>query len=539
MPAPTTVLERKVAAALRRAAFPHAGFSDTEPADAAHHRAVFPPAGFSDTEPAAAALRRAAFPPNQTTLIVAASGGPDSTALLRSLHRLAPQFGLRLHVAHLNHDFRGAEADHDAAFVQRLADGLGLPASIDQQDPIAYQRQRNLSSFEQAAREMRYAFLAAVAQTVNAAAIALGHTADDQAETVLLHLLRGAGLHGLRGMAELSPWPWPQPQPGPALFRPLLSLTKSDTEAYCRALRQPCRHDSGNYMWRFTRNRIRHDLLPRLARDYNPQVRPALTRLSRAAAAAADYLESELTRHWPAIANETAGQITLRIDALTALHPALQRQALRRAANIVAGDARRLRESHLESMLDLLQQPRGGRVIHLPRGIIAKRQANALLLIRPADAPEPDRPQLDGEHPLPLPRTPGETVTTTANGWRITIRALPLQSPMPPQTAGYTARLNPAALDGAPPILRTRRPGDRFQPLGMTGAKKLQDFLTDAKIPRDQRDHIPLLVSQRGIAWIAGHRIAQWAAALNDAPSLEITLTPADTPPDNENPVAL
>ena len=516
MPAPTTVLERKVAAALRRAAFPHAGFSDTESADAA-------------------------FPPGQTTLIVAASGGPDSTALLRSLHRLAPQFGLRLHVAHLNHDFRGAEADHDAAFVQRLADGLGLPASIDQQDPIAYQRQRNLSSFEQAAREMRYAFLAAVAQTARAAAIALGHTADDQAETVLLHLLRGAGLHGLRGMAELSPWPWPQPQPGPALFRPLLSLTKSDTEAYCRALRQPCRHDSGNYIWRFTRNRIRHDLLPRLARDYNPQVRPALTRLSRAAAAAADYLESELTRHWPNIASETAGQVSLRVDALTALHPALQRQALRRAASIVAGDARRLRESHLESMLDLLQQPRGGRAIHLPRGIIARRQDNALQLTRPADTPEPDMPQLDGEHPIPLPRTPGETVTTTANGWRITIRALPPQQPAPPQTARYTARLNPAALDvdGAPPILRTRRPGDRFQPLGMTGAKKLQDFLTDAKIPREQRDRIPLLVSQRGIAWVAGHRVAQWAAAPHNAPSLEITLTPADTPPDNENPVAL
>ena len=486
----------------------------------------------------AAALRRAAFPPGQTTLIVAASGGPDSTALLRSLHRLSPQFGLQLHVAHLNHDFRGAEADHDAAFVQRLADGLGLPASIDKQDPIAYQRQRNLSSFEQAAREMRYAFLAAVAQTARAAAIALGHTADDQAETVLLHLLRGAGLHGLRGMSELSPWPWPHPQPGPALFRPLLSLSKSDTEAYCRALNQPCRHDSGNYMWRFTRNRIRHDLLPRLARDYNPQVRPALTRLSRAAADAVDYLETELTRHWPHIAQETAGQVSLRIDALTALHPALQRQALRRAAANIAGDARRLRESHLESMLNLLQQPRGGRAIQLPRGLIAQRQANTLRLTRAAATPEPALPQLHGEHPIPLPRTPGETVTTTANGWRVTIRNVPLQPPTPPQTAPYTARLNPAALDGAPPMLRTRRPGDRFQPSGMTGTKKLQDFLTDAKIPREQRDHIPLLVSQRGIAWIAGHRLAQWAAAPHNAPSLEITLTPIDTPPDNENPIS-
>ncbi len=560
-----------------------------------------------------ASLRRAGFAPG-TTLVVAASGGPDSTALLRCLHHLRREYRLRLHVAHLNHDFRGAEADHDAAFVQRLADRLGLPASIDKQDPIAYQRQRGISSFEQAAREMRYAFLSAVAASVGAAAIALGHTADDQAETVLLHLLRGSGLHGLRGMSEIAPWPWPQPQPaprppspretpeappspepqpgprlpnlrgtpevtpwpepepqpGPLLFRPLLGASKADTAAYCRALNQPYRQDSGNYMWRFTRNKVRHDLIPRLSRDYNPRVRQALTRLSRAAAEEVDYIENELARHWPAIANENDGAISFNLNALTALHPALRRQALRRAYAAVAGDPRNLSESHLEAMLNLLRQQQGGRALNLPRGVRAQRQAATLLLTR-QPAP-PTLPELPGEYDITLPPHPGEEITHQIGNWRLTLQTLEPPPPTPhaapnapaaaPNPLQLTARTNPyadlAAAEpahpspdpapnppqltallnrdalGATATLRTRRPGDRFQPSGMTGHKKLQDFLTDAKIPRQHRDRIPLLICANGIAWIAGHRTAQWAAPVPDAPTLSISLTPTTPPPANQ-----
>ena len=328
----------------------------------------------------AVALRRAGFPPGGATLVVGASGGPDSTALLRCLHRLRPDFSLRLHVAHLNHDFRGAEADHDAAFVQRLADGLGLPCSIDKQDPIGYQKQRGISSFEQAAREMRYSFLSCVAASVGANAVALGHTADDQAETVLLHLLRGSGLHGLRGMSVLTEWPWPEPAPGPVLFRPMLGVGKADTAAYCRALGQTYREDSGNYMWRFTRNKVRLDLMPKLSRDYNPRVREALSRLSRAASEDLDFIEGELARLWPGIAEEGSGEVVVNAAALSALHPALQRHALRRAYAFVAGDARRLGESHLESMLSLVNGEAGSRSAHLPRGVRAHRRGDDLKL---------------------------------------------------------------------------------------------------------------------------------------------------------------
>ena len=315
-------------------------------------------------------------------MVVAASGGPDSTALLRCLHRLLDRFSLSLHVAHLNHDFRGAEADHDAAFVQRLADGLGLPCSIDKQDPISYQRGRSISSFEQAAREMRYSFLASVAASVGAKAIALGHTADDQAETVLIHLLRGTGLHGLRGMSELAEWPWPMPNPGPCLFRPLLGAGKADTAEYCRALGQTFRQDSGNYMWRFTRNKVRLDLLPRLARDYNPRVREALTRLASVASEEVDFIEGELSRHWRDIAEEKDDAVEFKVSGLLTLHLSLQRYALRRAFEIVAGDTRTLSETHLETMLSLMHRRRGGRSLDLPRGVQAALQGSVLRVSR-------------------------------------------------------------------------------------------------------------------------------------------------------------
>ena len=475
----------------------------------------------------AAALRRAGFPSGGVTLVVAASGGPDSTALLRSLRRLRDEHHLRLHVAHLNHDFRGAEADHDAAFVRRLADALGLPCSIDKQDPIAYQRQRGVSSFEQAAREMRYSFLSAVAASAGATAVALGHTADDQAETVLLHLLRGSGLHGLRGMAEVVEWPWPEPRPGPLLFRPLLGATKADTAAYCRALGQTYREDSGNYMWRFTRNKVRHDLMPRLSRDYNPRVREALARLSRAASEDLDFIEEELARRWPGIAEEGEGAVSLGIDSLAALHPALQRHALRRAYAAVAGDARSLGESHLEAMLSLVGSRHGGRSLDLPRRVSARRGGGTLALTRNLDLPR--FPELEQEYEFALPDRPGEETSHEVGGWRLTLQAVEPGQPNPyagldpPQ---LTARLNRDAL-GSRATVRTRRAGDRFQPSGMAGTKKLQDFFTDAKVPREQRDHIPLLVCDGGIAWVAGYRVAEWASAGDETHAIWMAFSPA------------
>ena len=479
----------------------------------------------------ARSLRRGGLSGRNASLLVACSGGPDSTALLRCLHHLRDLHQLRIHVAHLNHDFRGAEADHDAAFVQHLADGLGLPCSIDKQDPIAYQRESGVSSFEQAAREMRYSFLHAVAADAGAVAVALGHTEDDQAETVLLHAIRGSGLHGLRGMTELVAWPWPQHGAGPMLFRPLLDATKAETADYCRALGQSYRQDSGNYIWRFTRNKVRLDLMPRLARDFNPRIREALVRLSRAATEELDFIDGELDKHWTLMARETGDSVMLDVDALRRLHPALQRHAFRRAYAYVTGDARGLAESHLAAGLSLVRNRRGGRVIDLPRGVCVRLEAGIVRVTRTHETPA--APQLAEVRDIHLPRGPGERLEAEAGGWLVSLEVAEEIAEATGGRAwtfvledGFSAILDREAL-GDSVSIRGRQPGDRFHPSGMKGSKKLQDFFADSKVPRSERDGVPLLECERGIAWVVGYRVADWAMAKEGASTVRVSFNRA------------
>lgn len=470
----------------------------------------------------AAALRRAGYANAGVTLVVGVSGGADSSTLIYSLHRLSAACGIRLCVAHLNHDFRGEEADEDARFVESLAGELGLPVSVEKRDPTAYQRERRISSFEQVAREMRYSFLSSVAAQAGAAAVAVGHTEDDLAETTLLHLLRGAGLTGLRGMTEVAPWPWPPGLATPALFRPLLEVTKLETVDYCRELGRPFREDSGNAMFRFTRNRVRQDLMPYLAAEYNPRVRDALARLARTAALELDYLEQETERVWPLVVMEGAddGGAAVIFDraAVLELHPALRRRVLRRGYIELTREARRLRESHIRAMAELVEAKASGLTLDLPGGLQLEVEGRRLILRRREEVGAV-YPVLEGEYRLSWPSgVDGETVTELP-GWRVTQRVVALGE-IDDWDEGnpLAAYLNREAL-GSGGLVRRRKPGDRFQPLGMTGFKKLQDFFTDARISRRQRDRIPLLVTEQGIAWVVGYRPAEWAKLPTNAPA--------------------
>ena len=476
-----------------------------------------------------AALRRAGDSVIGNTLVVAVSGGPDSVALLRSLDRLSSPFELHLHVAHLDHDFRGEEAVEDARFVAALAGELGLPCTVEKQDPTEYQAGRKITSFEQLAREMRYSFLASTARRVGAALVALGHTSDDQAETVLLHVLRGSGLHGLRGMSEVAPWPWPRDIRDVKIFRPLLDATKAETADYCHQLGQAYRMDSGNLLPRFTRNRVRRELLPHLAAEYNPRIRESLLRLSRTAAVETDFVETELDRLWPSLADEANGVVSLALTGLEALHPALRSAALRRAYSVIVGDTRRLRESHVKDMLGMIDGGATGATVQLPQGLALIRDYAYLRVGRDYDSLCP-LPVLEGEHFLQLPSSPGEEKEYFIGGWTVRFRLEASTDGLPLRESDTGAVPGGHAPDAAAPrfvwkekfssvaigtrlSVRTWRAGDRFQPLGMEGDKKLQDFYTDAKTPRVWRGRIPLLVTERGIAWVVGYRVAEWAKA--------------------------
>ena len=477
------------------------------------------------------ALRRSHLTPG-ARLVVAVSGGPDSLALLHSLHRLRDDTAFELHGAHLDHGLRGEASAADALFVAQTFSTLAIPLTSGSADVQAY-RARHRTSLEEAAREVRYDFLARVASERNADAIALGHTADDQAETVLMHVVRGSGLAGLAGMHPSSRRPIPPIRrsreggnPSPAgctergmdtlLLRPLLDITREQTLAYCNALGLEPRLDESNRSPDMTRNRVRMDVMP-LLEELNPQVRSALLRLSRAARHQLSHLDEQVASLPSGTMRVEGGTVSLDRSLAAALPAAVTLHLLRLAVTTAKGDLDGIYQAHLDQMDRMLSGPPSA-TADMPGGLtfsIAYDQAT--LSVGPP--PPPDMPPpLTRAHPL---NVPGETA---AEGWLVTTAIVGSQDEAP-LAGALTACLAPA-LAGEPLSLRARQPGDRFQPLGMTGSKKLKDFLIDQKVPRAHRDRIPLLVTPRGIAWVPGHRVAHWARVPpNAGQALHLRLT--------------
>ena len=427
------------------------------------------------------------------SLVAAVSGGPDSLALLHALHCLKDSHSLSLHVAHVDHGLRTSSAN-DADFVRERAGSLGLSCTVVRVD---VPRRRDGSFSEAAARDARYGALVAVAVRESADAIALGHTLDDQAETVLLHAVRGAGLPGLRAMSLLSD----TPVDGPAarLFRPLLAVRRAETLAYCQELGLAPLDDETNADTRIPRNLLRHDVVPLLER-LNPRAVDALARVGETAGVALDFVEAALDDVWPSLATESDGAVSLDRERLCALHPALQRLAVRRAHTTASGSEGGLDAVHVKAAIRLVNGP-AGKEASTPGGVRIEALHDSLVFHPPGGSPA--SPPLVGEHPLSVPGV------TLAEGWRVEAQVVPMPASLdaPPSTAYLDADSLGGELR-----LRGRRPGDRFQPLGMAqGSKKLQDCFVDAHVPRGERDAVPLLVSPRGVAWVVGHAVAHWA----------------------------
>jgi tRNA(Ile)-lysidine synthase len=467
-------------------------------------------------------------------VLAAVSGGPDSLCLLHLLARLRADGGPALHVAHLDHGARGAESAAEARAVAALAAAWGLPATVAHSDVPALARASGAGLLA-AARRARYAFLAETARACGAAAVAVAHQADDQAETVLLHLVRGAGLAGLRGMREAVPWAeWgAQHVPGTGdgceraaertsepsafciphsalLIRPLLSTARAEVEAYCRAHGLSPADDPSNRSERFARVRARRAL--RALSAENPRLVAALGRTARLLADDYDYMQARLDEAWPALAQETAAGVLLRRAPFAALHPALQRHAIRRAA---AG------LGQLELSMEQVEAARelhaaGGGPLDLGGGLTVEATSSHLRLAGAGvGRAQPPGPQLPvAELPLPVPGS-----VALGAGWSVVARC------EPPGPRGDWVALDAAALDG-PLVLRRRRPGDRFRPAGGAGSRKLQDFFVDRKVPALLRDAWPILATPAAVVWVAGLRAdGRFVAAEQTRGTIWVTLT--------------
>jgi len=440
---------------------------------------------------------------------VAVSGGADSLALLHALAGLSKSEGITIAAAHLNHRLR-ADADVDARFVRGVCRSLGIRCHLHTVDVRGIARRRKLS-LEMAGREVRYGFLSETARKLRASAIATAHHADDQVETVLLNLLRGTGAQGLAGIPVVAA------THGVRVIRPCLELRHEDALSYLRAKGLAWREDSSNQDVAYRRNLIRHRILPFLEREAGPSVRAGILR-------GASVIQEE--NLWMNEAAERglaecfhAGRAdTLSAGAVARLPVALQRRILRswlvRSGLPVPG----LTFEAIEKARALCASTRGTRRLSLPGGKVLVREYDLLRVSESASGkPRPWRVKLE---------VPGSRCVA---GMRVKVtRVAGFERPerQRPDRLPAHAFLSRRKLGRATLWLRTWRPGDRLRPLGFGGSRKIQDILTDLKVPGERRADVPVLVSRGEVIWLPGYAVAQgWGVGSDSGPAVRVDLT--------------
>ncbi len=412
-------------------------------------------------------------------ILVALSGGSDSVALLNILLEIRDEYQLKLAAAHLNHRLRGEEAEEDARWVEKLCQGLHIPCRIGQEEVRSFCKEKGLS-LEEGARVLRYRFLREVAADLGAQKIATGHTQDDQAETVLMRLLRGSGPTGLEGIRPV----WGE------IIRPLIEVRRGELRDWLQRRGLSFREDSSNRDLCYLRNRIRWRLLPQLS-AYNPKITEALARSGMILWEQGEFLTGLARKVLHQIAHrQTGGEIILDLDQLFAYDKVI-RQAVLKEAFRELGE-KELPYSHLQR---LASSPLRGRT-SLPGGIEAEGKEGKLFFLRAALRRVPTRVEIPGR-------------AETEDGLSLSTELI---SPPPLdliQKGGrMVAYFDWERLEG-PFKLRGWERGDRMQLLGMEGRKKLQDLFVDLHIPRPARGLIPLLTCPKGIVWVIGYRIAE------------------------------
>lgn len=437
-------------------------------------------------------------------VIAGVSGGPDSLCLMNLLRKA----GYHTIVAHFNHKLR-PDADADANTVEQASARLNLISVIESGDVRTYADQQKVS-IEEAARTMRYRFLMEQARRFNAQAVAVGHTADDQVETVLMHFIRGAGLAGLKGMNYRTIVHMFDPQI--PIIRPLLDTWREETVVYCAAHGFRPRHDPSNASLDFFRNRLRHLLIPTLE-SYNPRFREAIWRTSRSLGADYAILSEVLDEAWQACVTEESKDFVAFEESLLAEQPlGLQRNLVRRAMEHLHPEEPDVSYATLERASNFILDRGETRRVRtdLSGGIHLLREASLIYVVASNVALPIERwPQMPDESTISL-QIPSQI--SLSGGWKLTcerwnIPSLALEqarSNNDPFQAWVDANGISDALE-----LRVRQDGDRFEPLGMDGHElKISDFFINVKLPQRARERWPLLCMGEKVVWVPGYRPA-------------------------------
>lgn len=443
-------------------------------------------------------------------VVVGVSGGPDSVVLLHILLELREEMNLSLHVAHLNHKLRSKEADKDAQFVELLAKKFKLPFTVKVVDVAGFSKKKKLT-LEEAARQKRYDFLESVAKETGATKIAVGHNADDQVETILMWLLRGAGRAGLMGIPPIRKIDQAgitaKSRFGISIIRPLIEVYRKEIKSYLKKHRLSYRLDTSNLSPVFRRNKLRLKLLPLIRKDYSPNFDALILQTSEILRDENALLEREVNKVSKRLIDRILpGKISIDLNKLLRYNISLQRQIIRRLVFWVSSGKVIPDYRKVEEIIKLVVSGKANVRILLSGGLVVKKSYNLLEII---GKKETENPWESFNYKL---KVPGKTIIPRLN---LTIETVVFDKP---RKFKYSRSKFIAHLDlekiKLPLVVRNRHEGDRLNPLGMPGYKKVKDIFIDNKIPREMRDSIPLVISGKEVIWITGY--PRWKEQLSD-----------------------
>ena len=427
-------------------------------------------------------------------VVVAVSGGPDSVALLKFLALISAEYGLTLIVAHLNHGLR-KEADDEEQFVRRISEDMGIAFECRRVD-ISYLRKGTGKSIEEVSREVRYQFLNDVVRKHHAQKIALGHNLNDQIETVLINFLRGSGPEGLKGML---------PGRDTLYIRPLLAVSRKEILSFIESHKMQYVTDVSNMENLFLRNRIRNFLIPQL-KKYNPNLEESLNNMAEIMRMEDDYMKTAartILSEWNI--RPVSDEIRIGVSELKKYHEAIQSQVIKDLLRRLAPNGQGIGYAHIKAVIDLCTSNYPSGQLNLPHNILVRREYDSLITSR---GKKSERKIINDKHDkihyeVTLPGT---------------VHIMELEKTMQFDFVKHPDRIhevdqNTVFMDFdmivLPLIIRTAKPGDRIQPLGMKGKKKINSYFIDEKIPLRVRKETLLLLDQESVIWIAGMRLSE------------------------------
>lgn len=444
-------------------------------------------------------------------VVVGVSGGPDSVCLLHILHAISDILGIQLYAVHINHMLRGDEADSDEKYTSDLCKELNIQLNIVHIDVRKMARQMG-TSVEEAGRIARYAEFDRIAAEVGAKRIAVAHNKNDQAETVMMHIIRGSGIKGLIGM-ELSRG---------AIIRPLLNISRSEIEQYCRDNSLSPRIDSSNLRSEYSRNKVRLDLFPYIDKNFNSNIIESLLRLSQHALEDNDYLEKCAVKAYEEclIKCSCENSVELDIEKFVAQHRAIKIRVIRQAVLRCAGSINGIGSLHLSAVLKLAERGITGTTAELPGGIRAAVSYGVLRIYKEEKSSDQYKEQgknksRNGQGSNVLPAEgielsiPG-TVYAEELGMTVSTSVLDVFDVDNCNGMGYNSLVQffDYQLIKQGINIRNRHDGDIFKPIKSNGTKKLKEYFIDNKIPREIRSHIPLICTGNEVIWIVGYKIS-------------------------------